>query len=228
MRFDGDAGRRPVRCAARRLLVATGLTDELPDVPGLAERWGRDVVHCPYCHGWEVRDQAIGVLSSGPMSVHQALMFRQLSDDIVFFTHTTPPFAEHSELLSARGVEIVDGAVTGLEVVDDRLTAVRLHDGTVVGRDVVAVATRMRANTEAVAGLGLHPVEHPNGVGQLLPADPTGRTEVPGVWVAGNVTDLVAQVGGAAAAGASAGAQVNADLVMEEAQRAVEAGRSRA
>jgi len=214
---------------ARRLLLAMGLTDELPDVPGLAERWGRDVLHCPYCHGWEVRDQAIGVLSSGPMSVHQALMFRQLSDDIVFFTHTTPPFAEDQlELLSARGVEIVDGAVTGLEVVDDRLTGVRLHDGTVVERDVVAVATRMRANTEAVAGLGLHPVEHPNGVGQLLPADPTGRTEVPGVWVAGNVTDLVAQVGGAAAAGASAGAQVNADLVMEEAQRAVEARRSRA
>ena len=67
------------RVRARRLLVTTGLTDELPDVPGLRERWGREVLHCPYCHGWEVRDQAIGVLASGPMSVHQALLFRQLS-----------------------------------------------------------------------------------------------------------------------------------------------------
>jgi thioredoxin reductase len=62
---------------ARRVLVATGLVDELPAVPGLRDRWGRDVVHCPYCHGWEVRDQAIGVLATGPMSVHQALLFRQ-------------------------------------------------------------------------------------------------------------------------------------------------------
>ena len=67
---------------ARRLLVATGLADELPDIPGLRARWGRDVVHCPYCHGWEVRDQAIGVLASGPLSVHQALLFRQLSADV--------------------------------------------------------------------------------------------------------------------------------------------------
>ncbi len=76
---------------ARRLLVATGLTDELPDIPGLRERWGRDVVHCPYCHGWEVRDQAIGVLASGPTAVHQALLFRQLSDDVVLLGHTMPP-----------------------------------------------------------------------------------------------------------------------------------------
>ena len=67
---------------ARRLLVTTGLADELPDVPGVAERWGRDVLHCPYCHGWEVRDQVIAVLGSGPGAVHQALLFRQLSDQV--------------------------------------------------------------------------------------------------------------------------------------------------
>ena len=92
---DGDvftvalADGRSVR--ARRLLVATGLVDELPAVPGVRERWGRDVLHCPYCHGWEVRDQAIGVPASGPMSTHQALLFRQLSDDVTYFSHTMPP-----------------------------------------------------------------------------------------------------------------------------------------
>ncbi|MFD3685921.1 hypothetical protein ACFWTE_14015 [Nocardiopsis sp. NPDC058631] len=64
---------------ADRLLVATGLQEELPDVPGLAERWGRDVVHCPYCHGWEVRDQPIGVLATGVSAVHEALLWRQRS-----------------------------------------------------------------------------------------------------------------------------------------------------
>ncbi|MEU4744476.1 NAD(P)/FAD-dependent oxidoreductase, partial [Actinosynnema sp. NPDC023658] len=85
---------------ARRVLVTTGLVDELPDVPGLRERWGRDVVHCPYCHGYEVRDQAIGVLASGPMSMHQALLFRQLSADVTFFSHTAPPNAEQAEQLA--------------------------------------------------------------------------------------------------------------------------------
>ena len=89
---------------ARRLLVATGLTDELPDIPGLRERWGRDVVHCPYCHGWEVRDQAIGVLATGPTAVHQALLFRQLSEDVVC-SHTMPlPDGEEAEQLAARGI----------------------------------------------------------------------------------------------------------------------------
>ena len=90
---------------ARRLLVATGLTDELPDIPGLRERWGRDVVHCPYCHGWEVRDQAIGVLASGPTAVHQALLFRQLSDDVVLLSHTMPqPEGQDGGQLAALGI----------------------------------------------------------------------------------------------------------------------------
>src|SRR5882757_4457273 len=73
---------------ARRVVVATGLTDELPTITGLAQRWGRDVVSCPYCHGWEVRDRLLGVLGTGPRSVHQALMLRQWSTDVTFFPHT--------------------------------------------------------------------------------------------------------------------------------------------
>lgn len=207
---------------ARRLLVTTGLVDELPDVPGLPQRWGRDVIHCPYCHGWEVRDQAIGVLASGPMAVHQALLFRQLSADVVLFAHTTPPPAgAEAEQLAALGIKVVEGKVVALEVVDDRLAGVRLADGTVVGRQALAVAPRMVARAGFLTELGLRPLEHEMGVGQHIPSDATGRTEVPGVWVAGNVTDLSAQVGSSAAAGATAAAQINFDLVAEDARRAV-------
>ena len=211
---------------ARRLLVATGLVDELPDIPGLRARWGRDVVHCPYCHGWEVRDQAIGVLASGPMAMHQALLFRQLSDDVTFFSHTMPPPAgEEAEQLAARGITVVNGEVASLEIAGDRLAGVRLRDGTVVSRDALAVSPRMAARAGFLAALGLRPTAHPSGAGEYIPADPAGRTEVPGVWVAGNVTDLTAQVGAAAAAGAMAGAQINADLVAEETRQAVAAYR---
>ena len=207
---------------ARRLLVATGLVDELPEVPGLRARWGRDVLHCPYCHGWEVRDQAIGVLATGPRAVHQALLFRQWSADVTFLSHTTaPPTGEEAAQLAARGIGVVDGEVASLEVAEDRLVGVRLADATTVGLQALAVSPRMVARAGFLAALGLRPAEHLSGLGAHLPADPTGRTEVPGGWVAGNVTDLAAQVGAAAAGGAAAAAQINADLVAEEAGRAV-------
>ena len=216
------------RLTGRRLLVAAGLVDELPDVPGVRERWGRDVLHCPYCHGWEVRDQPLAVLASGPMSVHSALLFRQLTDDVTYLTHTLPPTPEQQEQLLARGVRIVDGPVAGLRVEQDRLTGVRLADGAVVPCTALAVATYMRARAGFLAGIGLAPVPHVAGVGETLTADAFGRTDAPGVWAAGNVTDPSAQVGASAAAGALAGAHINADLVTEETRRAVEARRAAA
>ena len=218
------AGGRATR--ARRLLVTTGLVDELPSVPGLRARWGRDVVHCPYCHGWEIRDQAIGVLGTGPMSAHQALLFRQWSPAITYFPHTTGgPSAEQAEQLAARGITVVPGEVAAVEITDDRLTGVRLRDGSVAAVQALAVATRMVARGDLLAGLGLKPAEHPSGMGEYIAADPTGRTEVPGVWVAGNVTDISAAVPGAVGSGALAGAHLNADLVAEETAQAVAAAR---
>ncbi|GAB2830346.1 NAD(P)/FAD-dependent oxidoreductase [Actinocorallia aurea] len=217
------------RVAARRILAATGLTDELPDLPGLREQWGRGVVHCPYCHGWEIRDEPIGVLAVGPMAVHQALLFRQWSDDVTLFTHTAaPPNTEQAEELTARGIAIIAGEVAALESEDGVLTGVRLADGTFVKRAVVAVGAPMRARAAFLAPLGLTPQPHPSGMGEQIPADPTGRTAVPGVFVAGNVSDLSAQVGGAAAAGALAAAHLNADLITEETAQAVAALRARA
>ena len=156
---------------ARRLLVATGLTDHLPDVPGVAELWGCTVLHCPYCHGCEVKDSAIGVLGSGPQSVMQASLWRQWSEDVVLFPHTGPaPRSEGSERLDARGVRVVPGEVVGLDVADG----------------------------------------------------------APGVWVAGNVGDISAQVMASAVQGLDAGAAINVDLLLEDIQHAVTAARASA
>jgi thioredoxin reductase len=225
---DGDgfavelAGGRRVR--SKRLLITAGLVDELPDVPGVRERWGHDVVHCPYCHGWEVRDQAIGVLATGPMAVHQALLFRQLSSDVLLIAPDgwAPPEQE-AEQLAARGIAVVTGTAESLVIDGDRLTGVRLASGRVVPRQVVAVAPRMVARAGILADLGLEPAEHPAGMGSYIPADATGQTAIDGVWAAGNVAELSAQVGAAAAAGALAGARINADLVAEEARQAAAA-----
>ena len=230
---SGVVGRFVVRLAdgrtlvARRLLVTTGLVDVLPEVTGLRDRWGRDVVHCPYCHGFEVRDQRLVVLASTPMSVHQALLFRQWSGDVTYLAHVGLPTDEQREQLRARGIDVVAGRAAEVVVTDDRIAGVRLEDGSVVACDAVAVGSRMVARAEFLAELGLKAVEHPSGMGEHVPVDAMGRTSVPGVWAAGNVTDLSAQVGAAAAAGALAAAQVNADLVMAETATAVEALRGR-
>jgi thioredoxin reductase len=204
---------------ARRLLIATGLVDELPEIPGLRERWGREVVHCPYCHGWEVRDKLIGVLATGPMSVHQALLFRQWTGDLRYFSNGQEPSEEEQAKLAAVGIPVVAGRVERLEAGDEHALGVRLDDGRVVEVDVVAVASRMVARADAFSGIGIETAEHP--MGSYIAADQTGRTAVPGVWVAGNATDLSAQVSAASADGARAAAQINADLVFEDTDRAV-------
>ncbi|MBD8062492.1 NAD(P)/FAD-dependent oxidoreductase [Oceanitalea stevensii] len=209
---------------ARRLLVATGARDVLPDVPGLADHWGRSVVHCPYCHGWEVRDQPIGILAVGPASVHQALLFRQLTDDLVYFTRGTELDGDGRARLEALDVRVVEEPVT--EVVadtDGAIAGVLLAGGGMVDRRVLAVGTSLQPRLDGLEVLGLPVEELPGAMGRRVVSGMAGTTEVPGVWVAGNVTEPMAQVGASAAAGAMAGAHINAHLVMADAGAAVAA-----
>ena len=186
------------------------------------------MLHCPYCHGWEVRDLPIGVLASGPVAVHQALLFRQLTEDLTLFLHTAPePTGEELEKLAARGIAVVEGEVAALEVHEDRLTGVRLQNGEVIPRGAVVVGPRFAARAGMLAGLGLELTTHPSGMGEHVEAGAMGLTSVPGVWVAGNVTDPTAQVLASTNAGAMAGAAINADLMAEDTREAVAALRDR-
>lgn len=205
---------------ARRLLVATGLRDELPGIPGVRERWGTDVLHCPYCHGHEVRDRPIGVLGTGPASVQHALLLRQWSDDIVLFRHSLDPSAEERELLAARDVRVIDGVVKRLVAADGRLRGVELDDGRHVPREAVFLAPRMVPRDGLLDGLGC--ARDDSG---WVTTDRSGRTSVAGVWVAGNIADPRAQVVVAAGQGAAAAFAVNHDLVDEDVRAAVAARR---
>jgi thioredoxin reductase len=198
------------------VLVNTGVADDLPAIPGVRERCGRDLLHCPYCHGWEVREQALGVLGTHPLAVQHAQLVRQWSDDVVFFPHTTEVTEQEREQLEARGMRVIDGEVARLVVAHDRLAGVALADGRVIPRTAVFIRPRN--------------VMHPDG---LLPglrvdtdaagfvvADRDGRTSTPGVWAAGNIVDPRASVIAAAGAAATAAMSINADLVQEDVARA--------
>jgi thioredoxin reductase len=201
---------------ARRVLVSTGLCDELPDVPGLRERWARDVLHCPYCHGFEVRDRALGVMGGTPDSVGHALLVRQWSSDVTFFPHTGELTADDRERLTARGIRIADGVVARIVMDGDRLTGVELAGGRVVACAAVFVRPRFVPNSSLLADLGC--ALDDNGWAVV---DATGRTSVAGVWAAGNAVDPRAQVITAAGAGSAAAIAVNADLVEEDVRDAV-------
>ena len=203
---------------ARRLLVTTGLHDRLPAVAGVAERWGRDVLHCPYCHGHEVRGQAIGVLGGTPGVVQHALLIRQWSDDVVLFAHTTELTDTEREQLTARSVGVVEGVVDRLVVENDQLAGVRLEDGRVVARRAVFVRPEFVPKSDLVRSLG----GRTDGDGWPL-VDATGMTTVPGAWAAGNAVNPRAQVITAAGEGSAAAIAINNDLTDEDVRGAVDA-----
>ena len=213
-----DAG----QASARRLVVTSGLSDRLPDIPGVADRWGRDVLHCPYCHGYEVRDQAVGILAAGPLAGHAAGLWRQLTDRVTVFVHDGPlPDPAEQERFDGLGVSVVEGAVAELVVDADRLTGIRLDSGEVVPVDAAVVAPLAGARAGFLATLGLATVDvemFGRVVATRLETDQFGRTSVPGVWAAGSVVEPMAQLMASAASGLMAGAQVNADLVEADLQ----------
>ncbi|HEX8509843.1 MAG TPA: NAD(P)/FAD-dependent oxidoreductase [Propionibacteriaceae bacterium] len=207
---DGD------RVAARRLLVATGLHDELPDIPGLRDRWGRDVLHCPYCHGWEVRDQRLGVLWNGPETVRYAQIVRQWADDVVLFAPADTLTPTQRSQLEARAIGIVEGAVDRVLTEHDHLTGVRMHDGRAIRRAALFVPPRFVTHNDLLTRLECDVDER----GWVV-TGANGATSVPGVWVAGNVANPRAQVITAAGEGSAAAIAINGDLVDEDVDLAV-------
>jgi thioredoxin reductase len=205
------------RIPARRVLVTTGLRDELPDVPGLRDRWARDVLHCPYCHGHEVRDRPLGVIGGTAGAVRYAHIVRQWTHDLVYFTPPDILTATERTQLLARAISVIEGSIEALVIDDaDHLRGVQMRDGCVIPRDALFVPPRSVANDMLLVGLGCD-VDAEGWV----TVDNTGRTSVGGVWAAGNVVDPRAQVITAAGAGSAAAIALNADLVEEDVRNAV-------
>ncbi|WP_404430106.1 NAD(P)/FAD-dependent oxidoreductase [Microbacterium lacus] len=213
---------------ARALIVATGITDDLPPVPGLAERWGETVLHCPYCHGWEVRDQRIGVLLTSPMGLHQAELARQLSAQVTVFTSGIAGVdAAARARLAARGVIVIDEPVVEVTGESSAISEVRVGaglgaDGRGIPIDALFIAGTPRPHDGFLSQLGLTRIDGP--MGELIEVDPLGRTSDPRVWAVGNVVAPFANVPVSMGNGSMTGAAVNATLTAEDFDRAVAAG----
>jgi thioredoxin reductase len=203
---------------ARRVLAATGLVDELPSIDGLAEHWGRDVIHCPFCHGFEVRDRRVVQIVTHARGLHTAGLFRQLTARLTVVLHDGVA-VDDSELaaLRAGGVAILPGRVTRIVTgANGHVAAVELADHEPIEADAVVVGPRYRVRAEPLASLGLRPVAHPSGLGDVVETDETGATAVPGLYAAGNLTDPSQQVLQAAADGSRVGAMISFSLAGED------------
>jgi thioredoxin reductase/SAM-dependent methyltransferase len=203
---------------ARRVLAATGLADELPAIDGVAEQWGRGVIHCPFCHGFEVRDRRLVQIVTHPLGLHPTPLFRHLTDRLTVVLHDPAGIEEGAlEALAASGVTVERGEVGRvLTGADGEVAGVELADGRVLDADAVVVGSRFRARAGVLAGVGLAATAHPSGAGVVLAVDPRGETAVPGVYAAGNVTDPSLQVLPSAAQGSQVGAMIAFDLAEED------------
>jgi thioredoxin reductase len=191
--------------AARRVLLAMGMAYMPPDLPGVAERWGNAVFHCPFCHGWEARDGALAVLEDGDTGVFRALLLRGWSDDVVLVGREIDSAGRAK--LDAAGVPVEERAVVAVR---DTATIV-FADGSELPRDGILVPAPMRQRSGLAEALGL----------ELAPAgtivvDQLGRTSVPGVFAAGDVAGTVQMVPAAMGDGARAGAQIRLSLLAED------------
>lgn len=206
------------RLIARRVLAATGLADELPDIDGLAERWGREVIHCPFCHGYEVRDQRVVQIVTHPMGLHPTPLLRHLTDRLTVVLHDADGIDESTvTTLAASGVEIVrDRVARVVTAPDGTATVVELADGRTLGADAVVVGSRFRGRAEALATAGVTATPHPTGMGDVVTVDQLGQTSVPGIFAAGNLTDPSMQVLLAAAHGSRVGAMIAFSLADED------------
>ncbi|WEX77743.1 NAD(P)/FAD-dependent oxidoreductase [Sinorhizobium numidicum] len=194
--------------SARRLILATGVVDELPAIPGLRERWGRTVFHCPYCHGHELARGQIGVLATGPHAFYQAMMLPDWGSTTLFINGAFEPDASQSAMLAARGVKIEKEPVVELE--DSKATVI-LADGRKVSLDGLFVAPRTRMASDLPEALGCAFEEGP--MGPFIRTDPMKATSVAGVYACGDAARAAGSVSHAVGDGVTAGMAAHQSLI---------------
>ncbi|GFM18395.1 MULTISPECIES: NAD(P)/FAD-dependent oxidoreductase [Mycobacteriaceae] len=200
----------------RRLLLATGMRYDYPDIPGLAPLWGRSVFHCPFCHGWEVRDRPLAVLAPGERGVHMATLLRGWSDDVVLLTGGPADLSDDDHArLDVAGIPVDERTVRELDSAAGELHAVVFDDGARLPRGALLVAAELRQRSGLAAQLGVKLGATGPVSPEAVDVDSLYRTSVPGVFAAGDLCAQMPQIAAAVAAGSAAAVSVMASITEE-------------
>ncbi|MBB3387672.1 thioredoxin reductase [Rhizobium sp. BK275] len=200
---------------AARIVLATGISDSLPEIPGLRDRWGRSVLHCPYCHGYEVSGGALGVLATLPLSAHAAMLLPDWGETTYFTQALFEPDEEQLARMTARGVRIERSPIVELLGDNPKLEAVRLTDGRVVPLDAVFVAAKTAMASPIAEQLGCAFDDGP--LGPVIRTGDNKETTVRGVFAAGDAASAMHNATLASASGVLAGVHCHQSLVMQSA-----------
>jgi thioredoxin reductase len=201
---------------ASRVLLASGMDYRRPDLPGLEERWGRSVFHCPFCHGWEVRDRALGVLDPGPMGAQRALLLTMWSDDVTLYTDGPARLDPiDASRLEAAGIPIIEHAIAGVHGPGTDLDEVALADGTRRACGGLLVAVTLHQRSTLASQLGAEAAAPTPIAADAVAVDPLSTTSVPGLFAAGDVGASMPSVANAVAAGSNAAAAVVHSLIAD-------------
>lgn len=203
----GLAGGRAVE--VRRVLLATGMRYELPSVTGLDQFWGGSVFHCPFCHGWEMREQPLGVIAQGERAVHMATLLSQWSDDVVVLSNGPAEVSPAGlEQLTARGIAVDERQIARVSGADGQLDTVVFADGTTLSRRGLLVASTLYQRSGLARALGVAFAPPSPLSEEAIAVDAMWQTSVPGVFAAGDVSVPMPQVAAAVASGSAAGAAI--------------------
>ncbi|KPL85576.1 NAD(P)/FAD-dependent oxidoreductase [Herpetosiphon geysericola] len=201
---------------SRKLLIASGVIDELPAIEGMAELWGSSVFHCPYCHGWEVRDQPLAVLvSDADRLFHVATLLQNWSSDLVVCTNGEAQLSpEQRRILAKLNLPIREDRLVGIEQANGQLTHLVFDQGEPLARSGLLIGVPQRQRSQLPAQLGCEVSDNPQ-MPNLIKVQMLGQTSVPGVYAAGDATAGMQQAINAAAGGAMAGAGINHELIQD-------------
>jgi thioredoxin reductase len=205
------------REGSRRILLATGMEYRPPRIPGLEPLWGGSVFHCPFCHGWEVRDQPLAVLARGEQAVHVSLLLRGWSDDIVLLTDGPADLGDDDRArLTAAGVGMDDRPVAEIISADGELAAIAFAEGPPLERRGLMVATTLHQRSSLPEQLDVEFAEATPLTAERISVDALCRTSVPGVFAAGDLSAQMPQVAAAIASGSLAAAGVVQSLLADD------------
>jgi thioredoxin reductase len=198
---------------AKKLILASGVQAELPNIPGLAKHWGKSVVHCPYCHGYELSNRELGVLASHPLSAHQAAMIPDWGSTTLFTQGNFLPDTQQMDLLTKRGVRIEHIPVTGIKGDGENITAVILADGSERALQGLYVAPKISANNALVKALNCELAASP--LGEIIQVNEFKQTSVANVYAAGDMSNPMQNGTLAITSGVIAGISVHQALMFE-------------
>jgi len=195
--------------SAKKVLFATGVRDAIPDIPGLAECWGISVIHCPYCHGYEVRNQPTGILANGDSAWEFAQLINHWTKDLTIFTNGEATFPEETRQLVQRlGVELNENTITEIRHDNGKLRQIAFSDGSTANLSALYTRFPIAQHSDIPQALGCEMTEH-----GFIQTDEMKRTSVAGIYAAGDNTTMMRAVSAAVAAGGMAGAIINRDMI---------------